>query len=978
MHSNHISQKYRPIPFWGWNDDLKKEELIRQLRELKDKGMGGFFIHSRVGLVTPYLSDEWMQLVEEIVCQAKKQNMDTWLYDEDMWPSGYASGEVPKQSKSFRAHTLLLLLNEEVTQNDAILKTVTCGSAQYQICVRTEPLANPRFNNTCYMDTLNKNAIQAFLASTHEKYKAAIGDEFGRSVQGVFTDEPNYHMHNLYQNPSLPWTEHFLEIFHEKYGYSLYDVLESLFFETRGCQKVRYDFFRCASELFLQNFTIPYKKWCEENHLKFTGHYFGEDSLLSQIRFMGYTMPHYEYMDMPGVDKLERTIHQNVTLKQLSSVAQQLGKKRTLCEIFGCMGQQVSFADRKWVADWAILLGINCINSHLLLYSMRGERKRDYPANLFYQQPWWEEEGQFSEYIGRLCQISAESKAEVNTLVIHPMESIWCTYSAYEDRNGNVKNIEEHDRILNDLTLLLLKEKIDFHFGDEEILSKHARVENGKMIVGEMEYENVILPKCTCLRKSTLALLDQFAETGGNPILAISKLPDMIEGEKRKIELKNTVLYRNASLAVTQLKTHIKAEILITDTLTKQNAQNVWCSHKTNGDEDLFFVINTDPKRETECEIWIHSEKVPYLVDLNSGGYFSVPYQKTDSGIRINGIFAPAGSALFTLSRDTIPCQKKKTFFDCGFSLSDFCANHALAPDQVELSENNVLPLATVSLWLNRKKVAERAHVSHIHHNYFYNMPDGTEFIAQYPFFAEELPDGRLYAAIECADHLKSIEINGKTVLPSENGTYFKDISFRPVDITDYVRQGENQIQICGIKINNVTGIGFHKGLKSANGYRPTEIEAIYLFGNFYVNNIDNQQFTIKKPQKICHYKNITEDGYPFYAGRLKYTFNMSGTGKKAIRLNCASCACAKISINGKEKHVLFTSPFIFEADLTKDKNIVEVEIATTLYNMTGPNWCIHALETTFLRPTDFVREDLYTQRLHFQDFGVSGISVMD
>jgi hypothetical protein len=53
-------------------------------------GMGGFHIHSRVGLDTQYLGDEIMDLVKSCVNKAKKKNLLACLYDEDRWPSGCA------------------------------------------------------------------------------------------------------------------------------------------------------------------------------------------------------------------------------------------------------------------------------------------------------------------------------------------------------------------------------------------------------------------------------------------------------------------------------------------------------------------------------------------------------------------------------------------------------------------------------------------------------------------------------------------------------------------------------------------------------------------------------------------------------------------------------------------------------------------------------------------------------------------------
>ncbi len=51
-------KKYRPSPFWSWNEKMNPTELKRQIDEMKKAGYGGFFMHSGVGLVTKYLSDE--------------------------------------------------------------------------------------------------------------------------------------------------------------------------------------------------------------------------------------------------------------------------------------------------------------------------------------------------------------------------------------------------------------------------------------------------------------------------------------------------------------------------------------------------------------------------------------------------------------------------------------------------------------------------------------------------------------------------------------------------------------------------------------------------------------------------------------------------------------------------------------------------------------------------------------------------------
>ena len=98
-----------PGPFWSWNDKLDEAELRRQIREMAEKGWGSYFMHSRVGLVTGYLSDEWMALINACADEAAKTGTYAWLYDEDKWPSGFAGGEVPEMDESYRMRGLVLV-----------------------------------------------------------------------------------------------------------------------------------------------------------------------------------------------------------------------------------------------------------------------------------------------------------------------------------------------------------------------------------------------------------------------------------------------------------------------------------------------------------------------------------------------------------------------------------------------------------------------------------------------------------------------------------------------------------------------------------------------------------------------------------------------------------------------------------------------------------------------------------------------------
>ena len=82
--------EFRGKPFWSWNGELQKKELLRQLSIIKEMGFGGFFMHSRAGLMTEYLGEDWFELVNVVADEGEKLGLEAWLYDEDRWPSGSA------------------------------------------------------------------------------------------------------------------------------------------------------------------------------------------------------------------------------------------------------------------------------------------------------------------------------------------------------------------------------------------------------------------------------------------------------------------------------------------------------------------------------------------------------------------------------------------------------------------------------------------------------------------------------------------------------------------------------------------------------------------------------------------------------------------------------------------------------------------------------------------------------------------------
>ena len=841
---------------------------------------------------------------------------------------------------------------------------------------------------------MNPETVEAFINCTHERYKNVCGKYFGKEIPGIFTDEPCYLMVGQYGIPCLPWSEYLPEYFKNLKGYSIEDNLESLFFDTGNYNKIRFDFFDSATRLFMESFTKKYYDWCENNNLIMTGHFMAEDDLVYQTQWIGAAMPHYQFMHWPGIDKLGRHLKQLVTVKQVTSVVDQLDKERAFCEVFGCIGQQSSFYHRKWIADWEAALGIGFVNSHLSLYSMRGERKRDYPANLFYQQPWWDFEKPFADYIGRLSYAVSTGKREVDILVIHPIGSVWSEYSPLHKKTGFAVENNIYNKPFEDLSKNLIANNLDFHYGDEIIMEKHATIEGNKLVIGSHEYSTIIVPPCSTLRENTIKLLDKFVEKAGKNHLIFTQIfPRKIDGIDSNVTLPDKGLkLNNIDDVITVVCKYYENRIQTIDKMTGNNAEKI-ITHARNTDEGkIIFFANTDDKREIQANIKICDMKNPKILDLMSGEIYNIPSTYIDNKCNIDVTFYPAGSMLIIETAKPMECKNSPQYLDSGIEFPNTSViTNIIDNREINVLEDNVLPLNDVTLYMAGEQVLNNEPVSKAWHNYFYPAPDGTPFRAEYNFDVLNIPKNNIYAAVETAENLDRIIINGKEVKPLkekgelgifDNEKSWKDISFTKVPLTGLIREGKNTLILEGKKINNVTRAGCHNRIENFKQHMPTEVETVYIIGDFHVISLDRENFIIDSKKPIPNCSDLISSGYPFYAGKVEYTskFNCTNTDDKTyLKINDVKTACVELYVNTKPVSIKYWKPYIFDVTkyLIKGENDIKIIASNTLFNLMGPGRIAGIKDIEFVRPYTFIDDSKFTKQYQFMPFSIGSAVIM-
>ncbi|MBN1300166.1 MAG: hypothetical protein JW995_03035 [Melioribacteraceae bacterium] len=717
------------LPFWFWNGEMDEMEMIWQLKEYKDKGIEGLFLHGRFGESIGYLSDVWMERAKHAVKTAREIGIDIWIYDEMNWPSGTAYRSVPKNNPKHRQKYLEMVAlpvpgplftfleatdDRYVNTGDSKpIAAFACSEEEFNSGIKSllDLMPNLSFNAVLpweapegnwrllyflekeidyHIDTLNPESTKLFLDSTHEKYKKAVGEEFGKVVPGFYTDEPAMHYYHVgMQNQVIPWTSKMFKIFRERRGYDLKPVLPALFLDMGALTaKTRYDFWLSLTEQYSESYYEQIHNWCEKNGVLFTGHLLGEEWIWMHARCEGNIFKHLKHMHVTGVDHLYPVIgnkeraDQHVAIKIASSAAHHYGSNRLLCESMGGTYWDCSLERMKWIANWEYVLGVNIFNNHGYHYSIEGERKRDWPPSQFYHHTWWKYYGQFTDYMSRLGHVLTGGKHVAKVLMLYPINTAWTNYKP----SGPTDIFNTMQADFNYLTDALLRLHYDFDYTDEDILAG-ATVEDGKIKINDEEYSVFILPPVTHIQSDAFNLLKEFVEQGGNLIgctfIPVELLNSYKKEDKKVISdlfgtdcekllgkyksVKNPKLHHhttkgNVFVIQSSGLSDFRSEELLKETLDKSitpdvtiDNENIFYLHRVKDGRDVYFFVNTPQIDQGRVEITFEKPGSPGLWDPNTGEIKSINVFKIENNRLVLSLDFPAAEARIVIIDNDLP-----------------------------------------------------------------------------------------------------------------------------------------------------------------------------------------------------------------------------------------------------------------------------------------------------------------------------------
>lgn len=1001
------TSEYRAAPFWAWNCKLEKEELLWQIEQLKKMGFGGFHMHSRSGMNSPYLSEEFFELVKSCADKAEEENMLAYLYDEDRWPSGAAGGFVTKEPR-FRQKILRIskeLPEEIVSPEEGYITGKPYVLGCYDVVLKDGKLAEYKmlgegekgngekwyayvctpdcdgwYNGYTYADLMSDEAIKKFMDVTYEAYKNAVGDRFGKSIPLIFTDEPNF---KRIVQPAFaerddaseyPWTFDFDETYMAKYGESLIPKLPELRWEPAdgGANTTRYRFIDHATERFCSAFADNCGSWCSENGIYFSGHVLSEESLFSQTGAVGEAMRSYRSFGMPGIDMLCNNVELS-TAKQAQSASHQFGREGVLSELYGVTGWTFDFRGHKFQGDWQAALGVTVRVPHLSWVSMKGSAKRDYPASISYQSPWYEEYSYIEDHFARLNTVLTRGKPVVNVGVIHPVESYWLTFGS-NDKTGLERNaLEESFRTCIES---LLFSTIDFDFICESLLpDQKPEISQSRLKVGEMSYSAVIVPNLKTIRSTTLELLKKFKNSGGK-VIFIGDCPYAVDGVNSDAAFEIYEQCERLSTATTGLPELLSEERFISIVKEDGNSADSYIYNERIEGEDIYLFIaraKEDKYPDNICgeklRIILNGEFAPVILDTLSGEVKSVEYELIDGKTVIKKILFNHDSLLLKLSPAT----------DENCAPVDECSGSAdmridfKAPVNYRRCEDNVLLLDLAEWKLEDNEAYRPAEEilridTLIRNEKNWPMADGKdvqpwmiepEKISCFPklkFTFESEIEAECFFAFEEAE---AVWLNGIDVDIVYDG-YYVDKSIRKIRLPR-LKKGENVLEV-----------------KVPIGKRIS-IESFYLLGDFDVI-LRGTAKKICAPSQTAAFGSITNQGMPFYGGNIHYEAEFETPECDAdITISRYRGALLKVSVDDLDEQRLVVAPYkVSFKGLKKGKHKLKITFFGNRHNTFGPLHMCDMNDKWIGPPAWYKNGDRYCYEYCLADTGVLSSPVIE
>jgi hypothetical protein len=536
------------------------------------------------------------------------------------------------------------------------------------------------------IDHLSRESLNRHLEVVGGAFKKVAGEEFGKTVRGIFCDSFEIHV----PHQSYFWTDDYLEEFKKRKGYDLAPHLLALWYDVgEKTPHLRHDFVHVLSQMMIDNFFVPLREWCEHNDLISRVQSHGSIGELLQS-YASNTVGEGEQVTL-------REPQVSVHRKSATSSAHIYGKPLTSAESFTFLSAPGYPSSYRYVVNMELLKSVldpslrdgyqeilNCGYTYNDPDNSTEPFHEMFAVSVIrHTEPWWQYYHNFSSYIARCCSLLSQGQFVGDVAVLSPIPDAWSksgpSTEMYWQPETSIK--------WGDIAPLIVRNGFDFNFVNDQVLVERSSISNGKLVIEKTEHSVLILPWMTYLSLKTLERVRDFCRAGGI-VIAVERLPEFSTGfnsfEENDAKLKaiisemfgtipihdsivrnkfgqgEAVLLRTETDLPKILREHLQPDFGL-----EKRAESVLHLHRRTDDSDVYFVSNTSEFYQENSALFRTDRKSVELWDAETGAAKPVANYSVEShGVRIPFRLKPYESVFYVFKNAPEPSHVVETNAD--------------------------------------------------------------------------------------------------------------------------------------------------------------------------------------------------------------------------------------------------------------------------------------------------------------------------
>src|SRR5947209_215832 len=629
------------VRWWWFGPAVTRPELEREMRVMKEGGIGGFEVQPTYPLLPddpaigiknlPFLSDGHIDGLRFTAAKARELGLRMDLTLGSGWPFGGAQVPISDAAGMLRTERVKVdakmrrIPIPSITAGEKLLAIFLARAQERSIAPESlRELTEVRDGAVWLPANLNgANEVLFFISSrtgmqvkrpavgaegyvlnhldrtATENYLKNVGD---RLMQAFGQNRPFAVFGDSLEVYGQDWTGDFLEEFKRRRGYDLKPYLPALVADTGPkTEDIRHDWGKTITELLNERFLTPVHEWARRNHTLLRFQVYGVPSA---------TLSSNAYVDLPEGEGPQWKI---VRATRWASSANHLyGHQVTSSETWTWLHSPVFRAtplDMKAEADLHFLIGVNQLIAHgwpftapHVYYTVW----RFYASAVFDEKnPWWIVMPDVTRYLQRMSYLLRQGQPANDMALYLPDSDAWAHFTA-----GNDHMIDAlRDRVGVDVMPQILESGYNLDFFDDDALLKVGRVENGALMLGQSRYSVVVLPGVERIPLDTLRRLEKFVR-GGGVLVATKRLPQIAPGfrateaEQREVQEISRRLFEGKSAPAhfvkdeSQLGATLNA-LFHPDMALTPSVPEIGFVHRKTADADIYFIANTSNERKS-------------------------------------------------------------------------------------------------------------------------------------------------------------------------------------------------------------------------------------------------------------------------------------------------------------------------------------------------------------------------------------------